>query len=278
MWAMQRACETSRRGREVVFVSQENPLDEDVRRLKRMDPDPDHFRFFHGAGLDLTKPDHIAAFFDACGGAELVVLDTFTACWSGKEDDNAAVAAFDRNVLMPMLGRIGASIVVLDHTGHPQPFVRRQGVNAGRGASAKGQKADVVLEFVAKGEREFMIRAPKMRAGDGRKPPELLYRVVDTDDGGLDIELVGESADVKVRALADAMVDAITTAGMLTTNQLREAVKSHGGTDLQSAAMRLLESEEEARVRVGYEQVDTGKGRQRAKLWRISGAEGVFDV
>jgi hypothetical protein len=87
MWAMQRACETSRRGREVVFVSQENPLDEDVRRLKRMDPDPDHFRFFHGAGLDLTKPDHIAAFFDACGGAELVVLDTFTACWSGKEDD-----------------------------------------------------------------------------------------------------------------------------------------------------------------------------------------------
>jgi hypothetical protein len=179
---------------------------------------------------------------------------------------------------MPMLGRIGASIVVLDHTGHPQPFVRRQGVNAGRGASAKGQKADVVLEFVAKGEREFMIRAPKMRAGDGRKPPELLYRVVDTDDGGLDIELVGESADVKVRALADAMVDAITTAGMLTTNQLREAVKSHGGTDLQSAAMRLLESEEEARVRVGYEQVDTGKGRQRAKLWRISGAEGVFDV
>ncbi|MBA3727837.1 MAG: hypothetical protein H0W94_01270 [Actinobacteria bacterium] len=51
------------------------------------------------------------------------MLDTLSACWSGDEGDNDAIAAFDRHALAPLVRATGASVLVLDHTGHPQPFV-----------------------------------------------------------------------------------------------------------------------------------------------------------
>jgi AAA domain len=208
IWALWLMCRLTRDGRRVTYISQENPLDEEIRRLRRLKPDPAFLRFFHDAGLDLMLPDHVAALRSATEGADAVVLDTLTACWSGPEDDNGAIAAFDREVLMPITAA-GATVLTLDHTGHPQAFVRRRGVNAGRGASAKGQKADVVLEFIAHAEHEFVIRVGKMRAGDGRRPPDALMRVVDTEDGGLDIESVPSAEDVKIVNFAEAVVEVI---------------------------------------------------------------------
>jgi hypothetical protein len=274
IWAQWVACRLTRDGRTVAYVSQENPLDEDLRRLRRLNPDPAFLRFFHGAGLDLMLPDHVAALREATAGADVVMLDTLTACWSGPEDDNGAIAALDRDVLVPITAA-GATALVLDHTGHPQAFVRRRGVNAGRGASSKGQKADVVLEFVAHADHEFTIRVGKMRAGNGHNPPDALMRVVDTADGGLDIESVGNAEDVKTVTFAEAMVDAIREAGSLTTNALRERMKPLGGKDAQSAAMHLLEHEEPRRVTVAWEVIDTGQGRQRSKVWRPA-SEGLL--
>jgi len=267
LWALWLAASLSREGLPVAYVSQENPLAEDARRLERLRPDWPRLRFFHDQGLDLIQADHVAEFHRATEDATLIVLDTLTACWSGDENDNAALAAFDRGVLLPMARR-GASVLTLDHTGHPQAFVRRRGVSAGRGGSVKGQKADVVLEFRATGSAEFTIDHAKNRMGGHKEPPRS-FRVVDTDDDGLDVVAVERAADRAVAELADRMVTAIESAGVLSTKALRQAVG--GGRELADDAIRLLEGEDPPRVRVGWEALDTDHGRQRAKAWRPAG-------
>jgi hypothetical protein len=52
-------------------------------------------------------------------------------------------------------------------------------------------------------------------------------------------------------------------------------MKSLGGKDAQTAAMHLLEHEEPARVVAAWEVIDTGQGRQRAKVWRPA-SEGLL--
>lgn len=269
MWAAWVACRLTRQGRRVVYVSQENPLDEEVRRLQRLGPDLARLAFYHDTGIDLARPDHRAALMKAAEGAALVVLDTLTACWSGNEDDNAAVAALDRDVLAPIVNDLGAAVIVLDHTGHPQPFVRRQGVSAGRGASTKGQKADVVLNLAARGPQEFTIGTGKMR-GAGRKPPDVLVRVVDDDeDDSLDL-LVDDSADPEVNRITEDMVEAVTESGGdgLTTKLLMGAVKGRNG-DKYEARKRLL-AEDPPRLVARREKVKTPGGSQVATVWRLA--------
>ena len=266
IWAAWVASKVTREGRHVLYVSEENPLDEEVRRLRRLKPNPEYLRFVAGSGLDLALPEHVQATIEAAQGCELAIFDTLSACWTGDENDNAAIAALDRDALMPLVQATGASVLMLDHTGHPQAFVKRGGVNAGRGASAKGQKADVVLNFAAKAtQSEFMLSVGKARGL--LKPPGRVLRAMDTDDGGLDIVEVGASEDLNVAEVAEEMVQAITAAGHLTTNALREAVRT-GSAD-QTTAMRLLELEEPARVSAHHEVLETAKGRQRCKVWRL---------
>lgn len=273
IFALWIACALSREGHRVVYVSQENPRDEELRRIRRLQPDVSTLDVFHDRGIDLARPDHATALISRARNASLVVIDTLTACWTGREDDNAEIAKFDRDVLAPLVSSGETSVVILDHTGHPQRFMKRKGASAGRGASSKGQKADVVLEFEAKREQQFAIRVGKMRAGDGRKPGEAVMEVRDLSDGGLTIERVSGAptrSDDKVIEIADAMVKAIEEAGSLTTNELREAVRSVGGKDLQSTAMRLLNQETPPRATVAEETVQTGRGKQRAKVWRLA--------
>lgn len=136
---------------------------------------------------------------NVASGAQLVILDTLTAVWPEDEESNAAIAAFDREVLQRLVRETRCSVIVLDHTGHLQPKATRKGVSAARGASSKGQKADVVLTFKVKKGR-FVIEHGKNRFG-GRTEPPCQFRVVDTDDGGLDIGEVGLSTDEKIEAI-----------------------------------------------------------------------------
>jgi hypothetical protein len=276
MWAAWVACSLSRAGRRVIYVSQENPLDEELRRLRRLGCDPAHLVLLHDEGVDLAQPSHVSALTDMAQDAALVVIDTLTACWSGDDSDNPSIAALDRGALAPIVANTGATVLVLDHTGHPQQFVKRQGVTAGRGASSKGQKADVVLNFETTGEYEFSLKCSKMRGG--RRPVPVQLAVIDTPDGGLDLATLELSADDKAAHLADVMVERISVAGSLTTNGLRAAVSAEAGTKLQTEAMRLLEAEDPPRVTTAAETVDTGQGRQRAKVWRPTRAEGHLDV
>jgi len=114
-------------------------------------------------------------------GDAAVFFDSLTDCWRGDENDNAAIALFDQTVQKPLQAQ-GATPFVVHHTGHPQQFVKRTGVSAGRGASSLGQKADTILVFKAGSDREFTIHHAKARIG-GRREPDRTYRVVDTEEG-----------------------------------------------------------------------------------------------
>jgi len=246
----------SRRGRGVAYISQENPLAEDLRRLKGLGPDVERFRYFYGQGVDLSRADHVAAVLAAVDGCAVCVLDTLSACWGGDESDNAAFSALDAQLLTPMaLG--GCSPVILDHTGHAQAFVARRGVSAPRGASAKGQKVDVVIEFRPVAASEFRLEVAKMRVG-GIRPRPIGCRVVDLEPDGLDIVTETGAADPVVKEIAEAMVVAIENAGELTTNALRAAAPA--SRENQQEAIRMLEAEDPSRVRAV-------PGPRNSKLW-----------
>ncbi len=273
LWALFMSCKLSRAGVSVLYVSQENPLVEDVRRLDRLRPNWKHMRFFHDQGLDLAQPDHVAELVRAGRGCRFIVLDTLTAAWTGDEEGNPAIAAFDRDVMQLMVRELGASVLVLDHTGHQQAFVKRKGVTGGRGASSKGQKADVVLEFIAEGQSSFKIHHAKNRMG-GHKQPPLQLTVVDEEDGTLDLREVEQTTDDKISACADAMVEQIHNAGQLTAGELHVKTENVGGKPIRLAAMSKLRAEDPPRVIESQETIVTpSRGKQKAKVWRPAGEQ-----
>ena len=71
---------------------------------------------------------------------------------------------------------------------------------------------------------------------------------------------------MKVRELADAMVETIVRAGELTTGALRQSVGGH--REDQTLAMKVLEAESPPRVVVGDGKVPSG---QRARVWTPAG-------
>jgi hypothetical protein len=151
IWAAYKTRQITLRGGLVIYVSQENGLEEEARRFLRLRPNFDLLHLYVDQGLDLTDSGHRDALFAASEGAALVVLDTYSACWEGDEDSNREFAAFDRDVMQPIKAS-GSSLLVLDHTGNPQQHGRRHGAHAPRGASSKGQKADFLLEFRTVGD------------------------------------------------------------------------------------------------------------------------------
>jgi len=267
LWALVMACELSRAGIEVAYVSQENPLVEDLRRLERLKPNWRYMRFFHDQALDLAQSDHAAELVRICRRARLIVLDTLTACWSGDEGDNPEIATFDREVLQLVVRETGASIIILDHTGNPQAFVKRRGVHAGRGASSKGQKADVVLEFSSEGQNGFIITHAKNRMGGFKRPP-LHMIVTDTADHQIALEEVEQTTEDKIVECAERMVEAIENAGQLTARELIQQAKGFSRT-VQIAATAMLRAEDPPRVASSKETIVTpNRGKQKAVIWR----------
>lgn len=272
IWALWLNALLTRDGRTVAYFSQENPRAEDLRRLEKLAPEPGRLVFFHDAGLDLADREHVANLLHMAeaGGWSMITFDSLSACWSGDENENREIAELDRKVFWPITQRTGAATLVVDHTGHPQQWVSRRGAGAGRGASSKGQKADVVLEFRGgTGPSEFTIVHGKARIG-GRRVPDATCRVVDTDDGGLDIVQSKSPEEQDAERLADRAVEVIGAEdGPMTTTRLRAALG--GGKALQERVLEILRAENGARVVVREELVSTGRGgRQRARVWRLA--------
>jgi hypothetical protein len=258
------AAKLTRAGRIVVFVSQENPLATDVDRMGRLRPNHQRLRYFHNAGLDLADPDHFAELALACIGADLLVVDTLSASWSGDEASNADVVRLDREVLAPLVRLTGVTTVMIHHTGHPQALVNRGGVSAGRGASAMGQKADVVLVFSSSGPKEFAIDHAKNRTPGGHREPRSQFRVTDTEDGGLEIERVGKAIPQRVAEAMDAAVEIVIASEGLSTNALKEALKSRGfGSSTVDPALAELRNEDSARIRQADGDVVGRDGKRR---------------
>jgi hypothetical protein len=267
------AAKLTRDGRTVVFVSAENPLSTDLDRTARLRPAFERLRFYHMPGLDLADRSHFVELATACSDADLLVLDTLSALWSGDEASNAEVVRLDRDVLAQLVRLTGITVVVIHHTGHPQAFVSRGGAGAGRGASAMGQKADVVLVFQTVGVHEFTIDHGKNRTAGGHKEPKARFRIVDSPDGGLDIERIGKAVDERVAECMDVAVEIVAASdGTLGTNALEQALNERGfGGSTVTPAKAGLRSEDPPRVR----QVDglvlgaDGK-RRKGKPWVIA--------
>ena len=234
------AAKLSREGVRVSYFSEENPVQEELRRLAKLQPDAKCYRLFHRTGMDLMDPHYVESLLDVTRGDAIVFLDSWTDLWSGDEGDNRAVQQFDASVMKPLQAQ-GVTPVVLHHTGHRQMFSDRGGATAGRGASSLGQKADVVLEFKDAGEDRFTVVYGKCRIG-GIRHVEQSYKVCE-DGGQLTITAAGSPEELATRDVGERMVLAIMNApaGYLTTTELRAAIG--GNKQRQSTAMDRLEDD-----------------------------------
>jgi hypothetical protein len=260
----------TREGRTVVFISAENPLDLD--RMSRLRPDWARLRYFHMPPLDLADPSHLVELLRVSVGADLVVIDTLSATYSGDENSNADIVKLDREVLVPVVARTGAALALVHHTGHPQAFVSRTGVGAGRGASAMGQKADIVLVFQSMGLHEFTIDHGKNRTAGGHKEPKARFRVLDTEDGGLDIERIGRDVDPRVAEAMEKAVELVSASDGLGSRALIQALKERGfGGSTIDRALGELRTEDPPRLRqVDGEVLGTDGKRRRGRPWTIA--------
>jgi hypothetical protein len=272
MWLQWLAAKLTRDGRTVLFVSQENPLATDLDRWARLRPDFERLRFHHMPGLDLADPEHFVELALACQGTDLAVFDTLSACWSGDEASNPDIVKLDRERLAQLVRLTGTTPSMIHHTGHPQAFVNRGGAGAGRGASAMGQKADVVLVFQPVGPHEFTIEHSKNRAPGGYKAPKVRCRVVDTDDGGLDIERVGKAIEERVAECMDVAVEIVVASdGTLGTNALKAALNDRGfGGSTVGPALAELKSEDPPRLRqVDGDVLGADGRRHKGRPWAV---------
>ncbi len=307
MWALYVACHLSQRGIPVAYFSQENPAQVDQSRLRRMRPDLRHLRFFHGEDVDLSIQEQVGSVMERLreelariqkeairSGQEppdhwgLIVLDTLTGCWSGDENENAAVTALDRQALVPLVHETGATLLVIHHTGHPGER-RRTGAAAPRGASAIGQKFDVVLEFKQEGPSGFEISCNRWQRIGPEPPRTTHYLVVDTRDDGLELATLDASSagggwapearepgpdpmskEARIRLVADAMVEAVHRFGPLSSNAMRKALQEmivRAGVLLQEEARAYLLAETPPRLGI----VDGVVKGQKAKVWQLVG-------
>ena len=148
LWAMWLAARLSREGKRVAYFSMEMTPSKTVARLKQLDPDPKNFVCFT-RNLDLTQPNHIDKIILGLRGYDLIVIDSWTAVhqFTKRMSQNDEVAMLDRDVFIPIIEQTGASIMILDNTGHD--VIADDGGKVkqahARGASAKGDKMEVTL-------------------------------------------------------------------------------------------------------------------------------------
>jgi hypothetical protein len=190
LWVQWVCSRLSLAGKKIVYVQQENSLPVERLRWQRLGADLDHVDLYHDQGYDLVRPEDVDDLVTKSDRADLVVLDTLTSCWSGDENSNSEIAAFDRNVMVRLKDDVGCAVIVIHHAGHPSQGRKREPASMGRGASSQGQKADTILEIKTDhrfSQGTFNIIHGKNRPGGGVKEPVRRFEIVDLEDGGLDI-------------------------------------------------------------------------------------------
>ena len=245
MWAFWCAAQLSREGKHVIYLSQENTAGIEARRANKLQPDFDFLHFYSHIAFDLNERAHVDWLITEAMRHEavLIVIDTLSACWSGEENSNTEASALDSQVIRPMIGATGATVLILDHTGHPGQFTgtTRKGARAARGASAKGDKADVVLRFESAAPRTFTIHYEKT-SRTGIEVPPILYEIVDTDDDLVDF-IPGSPSDRALLEAVDTMLKALLASGATkdkpwTTRELRDHVS--GRNEARSFALDMV--------------------------------------
>lgn len=175
LWALWLASKLSQEGRRVAYFNLEMRPSDLARRLKQSSPNPKYLtvytklHFGNAFQIDLMK--------NALVDHDLIVIDSWSAAQTGVSNDEVAI--LDREVLQPLIDDTGATVMILDNTGHA--IVTDRGKvkpDHARGASAKGDKMEVTLHF----ERPFesdnyrtQITMRKMRLDESMASPVDIY-------------------------------------------------------------------------------------------------------
>ena len=89
LWCLHEAASLSREGVRVSYFAEENPIAEELRRLAKLQPDPEHFRLFHRTGMDLLDDAWVEVLLRTTEGDDVAFLDSWTDLWSGDENETA---------------------------------------------------------------------------------------------------------------------------------------------------------------------------------------------
>lgn len=269
VWTQALFARLSRERITCAYFDSENPRGVVKARLERLGADPDFLRYFHMSGVNLESPTDRHRILYASYGCAAVAFDTLSSFFPAEERDNPAYAQVDTRLFLPLTA-MGASVVILDHTGVPTQTPRR-GIHAVRGQSAKAQKADVVAVVESVGPSTFSLEVVKNSRYVSDAELKRYYRVDDTEDGGMAVVpetgLVGVSAAALTKA--EALVQAVLAAGRagITQTQLVEQLSVSRTTF--RALSGVVQAEEPARVRcLSVERYSEARNRKYAsRLW-----------
>jgi len=147
LWAMWVAAKLAKDGGRVAYFSLEMLPSQAVGRLRRFAPPQENFLLL--SNLKLGSPTHLALITKALKGYDLIVVDSWNSSYQfsrngGTSDDQ--VAALDREFFLPMVEETGATLMILDNTGHAS--MTKDGPvkqEHARGSSAKGDKMDTTI-------------------------------------------------------------------------------------------------------------------------------------
>lgn len=147
LWAMWVAARLSREGKKVAYFSLEMLPSATASRLRQLRPDPKNFMCF--TSLRLGSPSHTERIIAELKGVDLIVIDSWSAARTHVTyEGNQEVAQLDSETFMPIINHTGATVLLLDNTGHDA--ITDDGkvkADHARGASAKGDKMEVTLWF-----------------------------------------------------------------------------------------------------------------------------------
>lgn len=139
------AAQASHKGIRSSIYSLENPSHIDIDRVRRLKPEPMHFRITNQM-LDLNDARQVHSLVEremswpGGGYTDWLVIDTYSHAFNTRtEDGNAKAIEFARRIRY-IMQKVGCSVIVVDHTGyadHGEP----------RDASAKRQQVDMAIKM-----------------------------------------------------------------------------------------------------------------------------------
>lgn len=204
------------KGMTVATYDEENPDGTVRRRLWRIKPDRRHFKYRRASGLDLADPDQVTGLISHNQNTDLLVFDSFSRVYRGGSDKASETVVDCINALTRIRTATGATIIMIDHTGHGH--WREDGTVAdpthARGSSAKGQQADMEVQFLVREKWErgkpFRFRIVNNKAARVGNPFDLKLAIVDTPSGGLALMDEAGSGIFQGETVEDSAVEEAT--------------------------------------------------------------------
>lgn len=147
LWVMWIATKLARSGKKVAYFSLEMRPEQTVARLKKLQPPKGTFKVF--TNYRMGEPEYLKRSVAALQGYDLIVVDSWNAAYrfnsGGTHDDQ--VARLDDEFFQPLIDGTGASLVVIDNTGHDVVSSIGSKIQSqhARGSSAKGDKMDITI-------------------------------------------------------------------------------------------------------------------------------------